>query len=357
MSDVLVLIPSLDPDDKLEQYVTGLTEKGLDRIVVVNDGSRVNVDVFKRLEERGVTVLTHPVNKGKGSALKTGFRYILEQWKSTRICGVVTADADGQHSPEDTLKVAETLKESGNFVLGCRDFYTDNVPFKSRFGNRITTLVFQFLYGKRVTDTQTGLRGIPYDLLPMCMECEGERFEYEIRMLIRLVTDRVPMVEVPIETLYFESNRATHFSAVKDSARIYWVMFRRGFLYYGVSVLSFLLDILLFAGISNLFAGLGVAGSLLVGTICARIVSSAFNFIMNRNVVFGSDGKLGVTALRYYLLCAMQMFLSWALVTGIVLLLPFAKVPVKVVVDCLLSLLSYHVQNKWVFERKESGEK
>ena len=126
------------------------------------------------------------MNQGKGRALKTAFSCLLNEYKPEEISGVVTVDADGQHSPEDPKRVAEALLEEEALILGTRNFSKDT-PFKSRYGNHITTAVFALLYGKKIRYTQTGLRGIPYGFLAECLRLEGERFEYEIKMLIDTV--------------------------------------------------------------------------------------------------------------------------------------------------------------------------
>ena len=123
LSNIVILIPSLDPDHMLGKYVSGLIKAGFGKIVVVNDGSNKEYDhYFEDLKDKGVTTLKHAVNQGKGRALKTGFHYILNTYSPEEVVGVVTADADGQHCVEDTVIVALQLAKDNSFVLGSRDF-------------------------------------------------------------------------------------------------------------------------------------------------------------------------------------------------------------------------------------------
>lgn len=239
--DIVVMIPSLNPDDKVIKYVNDLISIGFKNIIIINDGSNEDYDQYFKIlnEKEECIVLKHAVNQGKGRALKTGFNYYLNNFSKNQFKGVVTADADGQHSPEDTAKVALSLQNNPeSLILGTRDFNEEIVPFKSRIGNKLTTVVFSILYSKRINDTQTGLRGIPHDFISDCITMKGERFEYEINMLIEAVRNRVNFLEEKIQTIYFDSNRETHFNAVGDSLRIYGVIFKNFFKFIFSSMAS-----------------------------------------------------------------------------------------------------------------------
>lgn len=351
---IIILIPSLNPDEALTNYVRSLLKAGFQRLLIVNDGSTVNTHYFQELSAlEGCTVLTHSKNRGKGCALKTGFSYILEHYSPGEIAGVVTADADGQHSVHDTIEVAGCLYESGDFVLGCRQFTGKNVPPKSSFGNRITTAVFAAIYGKKISDTQTGLRGIPYSFLRDCLNCPGERFDYEIRMLITAVTNGVSIKELPIETIYYEGNRETHFHAVKDSFRIYKVILSQGIKYIMSSFSSFLVDISAFSLFTWLLTNIFKPHTaLFFATAGARILSSLFNYTMNRKVVFHTGTSPQKSLLRYYSLCVVQALVSWLLVTLLYSQLKHSATLIKIPVDTLLFFAGYHIQRTWVFSKK-----
>lgn len=353
LSKVVILIPSLEPDDMMCRYVKELSEAGFEKIVLVNDGSSKEYDRYFQEASNAACLLKHAVNQGKGRALKTGFHYVLNTYSKQEIVGVVTADADGQHSVEDTVKVAVKLLKENSFVLGTRNFNEPQVPFKSRNGNKITTGVFRLLYGKLINDTQTGLRGIPYDYLEDCLKLPGERFEYEIHMLIDAVQKKIPITEVLIKTIYFNSNRATHFSAVKDSVRIYHVIFANFLKFSCSGLLSSLIDISVFAFLTKcILKNAEVTLAVFAGTLIARIISSLCNYAMNKQVFQGKN-TTGGSFVRYYLLCAVQLCVSWGLVVLVFQKIQWDTTVIKILVDTLLFFISYQIQRNWVFRRSE----
>ncbi|MBP1743829.1 MAG: hypothetical protein H6Q58_807 [Firmicutes bacterium] len=346
----VVIIPALNPDEKLIALVGKLRGEDLD-VVVVNDGSREECwGIFNALEWRHqCDVLVHPENRGKGAALKTGIRYAWASYPDS--CGFVTADADGQHSAEDIAKVAAALEANpGCLVMGARDFGGGEVPFKSRWGNRITAAVFRLSTGLRCPDTQTGLRGIPRGHAEACLAIPGDRFEYEMNMLMQFAKDDIPMVQVPIETIYLEDNKSTHFNSVRDSARIYLNILR----YSLASVSSAVIDLTLFTMLTALF---GVTSSgILASTVLARTTSGAVNFALNRNWVFRSGSSRRAELAKYFTLFAGQMLTSWVLVAGLSSLLPHPAI-VKAITDTGLFFLSYQIQKRYIFhnERKDTA--
>ncbi len=164
----------------------------------------------------GAAVLTHDRNRGKGTALKTGFAWVAGHAPGET---VVCADSDGQHLVRDIVRVACAV-QPGTMVLGGRKF-TGKVPVRSRLGNSVTRHVFRALSGVPVYDTQTGLRAYPHELLDWLCSVPGERFEYEFQALLRARTAGIRIVEVEIETVYEVERRSSHFRPVRDSVRIY----------------------------------------------------------------------------------------------------------------------------------------
>ena len=224
-ASAVILIPSLEPDDRLPAYVRKLRERGFTRAVIVNDGSSEKYQpIFDELAAmEGVTVLKHEVNRGKGCGLKTGYTYIRDHMPDAS--GVITADADGQHTVEDCWKLAEALTDSKRAMyLGSRDFNLPNVPPKSRFGNKTTSTVFKLLYGQWLPDTQTGLRAFRREDLQFMIDVPGERFEYEMQVLIACARAKIAMIPLTIETVYENENEGTHFHPIRDSYRIYKVI-------------------------------------------------------------------------------------------------------------------------------------
>ena len=244
MDEFIILIPALNPPkDLLSSYIDELKEKGFRRILLVNDGSRAEYDeYFKKFKKDGVDVFSHYKNFGKGRALKNAFNYILNTYDDFSY--VITADSDGQHRAEDVFKIAKIAQEKEvAMYLGSRDFNKDNVPFKSSFGNKTTSLVYKLMFYDKINDTQTGLRAIPKSYLADFLDLHGERFEYEINMLINSSQTKKKMIEIPIETVYFDNNSETHFHPIRDSFKIYRVMLGTFFKFILASLSSFVVDI------------------------------------------------------------------------------------------------------------------
>lgn len=225
MDGIAIVLPAYEPGEALCGLVDGLSGE-FDPIVVVDDGSASEsaAAAFRRLENRrGVMLLRHAANRGKGAALKTAFARILADFPGVK--GVVTADADGQHLPGDIRRVAEaTLANPGRFTLGVRAF-DGEVPFRSRLGNAWTQWEFFLLTGVMVRDTQTGLRGIPRDLLRQAAQIPGERYEYESRMLVAAARLRARPVQIPVATVYLDGNAASHYRPFADTVRTQFALF------------------------------------------------------------------------------------------------------------------------------------
>lgn len=346
------VIPSLAPDTALPDYVTALLARGFGQVVVVDDGSGPSyASIFASLESlEGCTVLRHEVNHGKGRGLKTAFGYILGRpdWEGM---AVVTADADGQHSVEDVCRVAlETLERPDGLVLGARDLTQAHVPAKSKAGNRATSLAFRVLYGPYLPDTQTGLRGIPYSLLAWCGEIKGDRYEYEMNMLIRAAREKHPIRQVSIEAIYYNNNEGTHLRAIRDSWRVFAILIS-GLGWYTLSaLLSAVADVAAFTICDTwIFSALTPVFCYLWSTLAARIISSALNYTLNRRFVFHARPQRRAVV-RYYILWLCQLAASYGLLLALSWLLPWLHDSVnKAVGDIILAVCSYQIQMHWVF--------
>lgn len=224
---VVPVIPALNPDEKLLKSIEELISNGFEKIIIVNDGSNNN-KIFDDISNiRECVLLNHEINKGKGCALKTAFRYYKENLQKN-YDGVITLDADGQHQIEDVINISNVLTDNKLFVLGTRLFNTKETPFRNKFGNRLTSKLFEKLYGVYLKDTQTGLRAIPNHLIDLHINTHGERFEYEINALIDLVKSYEKILQIDIKTVYLEdSNKKSHFNPIKDSYKIYKILFKR----------------------------------------------------------------------------------------------------------------------------------
>ena len=351
----VVLIPALDPPVSFVKYVEKLIQNGISDIIVVDDGSR-DKDIFEKIDRHPqVVVLTHEVNFGKGRGLRTGIRYYLEHFSQEEYAGIVTADSDGQHLCEDVKKLGACLgSDDGKMILGVRDFNQADVPPKSRFGNKLTSSLFRVLLGYGVTDTQTGLRAIPNNMLQMCLEIPGDRFEYETAVLIWACKEK-RVEERTIHTVYLDENKGTHFHPIRDSYRIYRLLLGTFVKYLFVSLSSFLLDYLLFLlGAKLLFRGM--EWRIMEATVCARILSGIYNYFMNKKVVFENDGSYVRTGLGYLLLCVVQCAVSAVSVQFFTKALLADEAIVKPVVDIILFFVNYFIQKKIIFGRHRKSE-
>lgn len=344
MNNVCVIIPSLDPDERLGKVVSSLIEEGFRDIIIVDDGSKQeNKKHFPASEF--VTLLIHEKNKGKGAALKTAIKFVME---SRPDClGVVTCDGDGQHLAADAKNICSYMLETEDFVLGVRDFSLPDVPPKSRIGNKFSSIALFLCCGSMIKDTQTGLRAIPKKLFLPMSQVEGDRFEYETNVLLEARSMKAHISQVNIQTVYLDNNKGTHFHPVKDSLRIFGRIIR----YLLSSLSSFLIDIGLFALLTRL-----LSVGIILSTVVSRLLSSAANFYINKKIVFKS-GKSTIKALiKYYLLAVPVMLLSAFGVKGIAAVLninesSLSVTAIKLLVDFILFLLNYRIQKKWIFRK------
>lgn len=356
LNQIPIVIPAYEPDRRLIALLTNLLRNDM-FVVLVDDGSgAAYAQLFQEAERllgaKG-TVISYKTNQGKGHALKTAFEYVISH--APMSLGVVTADSDGQHTAEDIQKVKDCLKEHPNaLILGSRSFDGDSVPWKSRWGNRLTEKVFHYLSGVHVRDTQTGLRGIPLALAKELLQSKADRFEFEMCMLLDCA-GRYELVEVPIETVYDSvSQHQTHFRPVRDSFKIYGAMARRFGKFVFSSLSSSVLDLALFTLFCAMLRTRMRRNTYLVAaTVVARLLSASYNFWLNYRVVFRSSASVAVSGTKYACLAGAQMLLSAGLTVILCALLPtFSETVCKAAADVLLFLFSYYIQQNYVYQRK-----
>ena len=338
-SRLAVVIPAYRPSAGLIDLLGALQDSGLP-IVVVDDGSGPEfASTFARAAAfPNVQLLRHAVNLGKGAALKTAFNHLL--CSVPDLVGVVTADADGQHDPEDILGVAAELAKHPNaLVLGARMFGED-VPLRSRFGNVLTRGIMHALLGRRITDTQTGLRGIPASLLPRLLRLEATGYEFALEMLLAAHHLSMPVVERPIRTIYEPGNKSSHFNPIIDSMKIYFVLLRFG----SVSLLTALLDNLVF------ILSVHRLGSVLASQVLGRFFAVIFNYWMVRSSVFYSRQRHKTVLPKYLGLVVASGTCSYL---GIQFLAKRFGVPVvaaKLLVETVLFFVNFAVQRLFIFQ-------
>ncbi|MDD2458132.1 MAG: bifunctional glycosyltransferase family 2/GtrA family protein [Eubacteriales bacterium] len=334
-----VLIPAFQPDKKLVNLVRDLHAAGLEKIVVVDDGGgSESAALFAEIRTLNVPVVTHVVNQGKGRALKTGLNYILEHGLGD--WGVITADADGQHKPDDIEKIARAMTlDPDALVLGVREFKGD-VPLRSKFGNRMTRLIFTAINGADIRDTQTGLRGLPARHLRLFLQLKGEQYEYEMNQLLAIRTHEIKVSQVQIATVYIEANQSSHFNPVLDSLKIYGLLLR----FMASSSTAGLIDLGIFYGLSHL-----LPGYLLATVVAARIVSSLVNYFLNHTLVFARGSRHRQSLARYYVLATIIMLLSYSLIRLFNQVLGWPLLLAKISGDGLLYVLSFYMQREFVY--------
>jgi glycosyltransferase involved in cell wall biosynthesis len=341
----VILIPAYKPDEKLIELIERLQAAGYSRIVVADDGGGAAfAAIFAQVAARGCTVLTHSINMGKGRALKTGLNYCLAQ--NIAAAGVITADADGQHTCEDIGKLAAAMSEHPDaLVLGVR-YFTGKVPLRNKTGNTITRLVFSVIHGQDVRDTQTGLRGIPFSQMPLILSLSGERYEYEMNMLLAVRPNDIELIQVPIETIYIDGNSHSHYNVLLDSFRIYRLLFK----FLGSSFIATIVDYLIFT-----LMNLSVPNQVFSSVVVARVVSSMVNFSINRNIVFKRKNMPRYAIVRYYALATAVMFASYGLIKFFAEPLGLNIYVAKIFADSLLTTFSYVIQRDFVYhDRKRS---
>lgn len=352
-----LIVPAYKPTEDmipmLEQFVCNESYVP----VVVNDGSGEAFDELFSRVPKGCILLKHEVNRGKGAALKTAIDYVLKHLPE---CGIaVTADADGQHCNEDIQMVTDSaIAHPGTLVLGSRAFDGD-VPLRSRFGNSITRQVFAIASGVKLRDTQTGLRAFGREQMPAMLEIPGERYEYEINMLLYMAREGIPIREETIRTIYINDNAASHFNPFKDSLKIYACIFKfmgaslvRFFKFIASSLVGFCVDYVMVLLLSMLTAGMGAEKSLLISVVGARIVSATVNFIINKKVVFKSDGSWKAELGKYAVLAACILIANYLLMHLLTITLGMHIAVAKLIVEVVLFILSFTVQGKFVYRRK-----
>lgn len=348
MDDIVIIIPSYKPEREIMMEFIGKVKSNFKNIVVVDDGSGKEYrDFFNNLQNEGIVVLRHYINFGKGRGIKTAFNYVLNNYPD--ILGVVTADCDGQHYIEDIIKCAEKLKENPEkLVIGYRNFDEKQVPFRSRFGNKITRGVFNTFVGIKITDTQSGLRAFGKNTMETFLRTAGERYEYETNMLIDCKEKDIEIAEVPISTVYIKNNSGSHFNPIKDSIIIYKLFAK----YIISSLSSFIVDILLFTLFVSLLPKINLKGitEIVIATILARIISATYNFIINSKVVFKNQSKNSI--IKYFILCIVQMFISAFAVSALFDLLHINSTLIKVIVDTVIFIINFVIQREWVFKKK-----
>jgi len=338
----VLLIPAYNPEEKIVPLVKELPKGVFDHILIINDGSGPKYsEIFIQLSMvENVKILTHEGNQGKGAALKTGFSYVL---KNINNCpGVITADADGQHLKKDILAIADCLKpEQRRLTIGSRTFDAE-VPLRSHFGNKMTRAVMKLFFKINLKDTQSGLRAIPFSLLPKLLSIPFNRYEFEIEMLLVAEKNGYRFEELEIETVYENNNISSSFNPVVDSAKIYFVLFR----YILASLITAVVDYIIF------FISYAFFPKIFLCTYFARLVALFVNFVILKKFVFHSKEKIITIGMKYLLIVVISGFISSLAIEYFHNVLNLNIVLSKISAELLLYFGIFIAQKEFVFKRK-----
>ena len=342
MNSRVALVPSYEPDFNLLDVVIDLLVSGF-TVVVVNDGSEEKYnEVFDKLPKE-VHYLSYATNGGKGYALKYGMNYIKNNFGE---CTIVTMDSDGQHKVKDAIRICDECEaqEEDSLILGSR-FFDKKAPFKSRFGNFMARTSFLISTHHKIYDTQTGLRAFNSNLLDMMVNVKGDRYEYEMNVLLESIKRDVPIREVKIETIYINNNAGTHYNPFKDTMKI----FKEVIKFSISSLIGFGVDF----GVYSLLNLIPVAWSqwYLMCQILARIVSASVNFTLNYKLVFKSKSNVMLAVLKYAALALFILgcgtFFLWLFVD----IAGMNKYLAKILVEVTMFIISWLIQRLFVFRK------
>lgn len=339
-SDIAIVIPAYRPNQNLLHLVNELHQVCQSPIIVIDDGN-VDQTIFQAL--KNVTILHHRQNQGKGAALKTGFQHVIKQHPNLH--GVVTADADGQHSVSDILKIIQLLDQDDRvFFLATRTF-DQKTPLRNRLGNLITRFVFRAVTKVLVLDTQNGLRAIPTWMLPDLITVPGQRYEYEMAMLKFIATKNITIIQVPTATIYGQKDAVSSFNPLRDSLLIYRTLLQPFMRYLMTAILSFVIDYGLFIWFFHLLSHPWKA---IFAVIAARVISGILNYLMNRFYTFKANVRWIKSSGQYFLLFLLILAAS-AVFTDMLIYLGLPHPLAKVLVDSTLFFISFRVQKRWIF--------
>ena len=270
----IVIIPAYKPNNELVQIVDQLHNNNLG-IIVVDDGSGPEYkQIFDKISDKAHIV---PIvcNAGKGTALKTGMKILMQDYPDCEY--FVTADADGQHKCEDILRIFDELEHGSKFVLTVRRFQKD-MPLRSKVGNNLSRYIYCILNGHYFPDNQSGLRGFCSENADWLVKVDGNKYDYEMNVLYYADKQGIQITTMPIEALYIDNNSSSHFNPVKDTVKIYARLFYSARITFASWLImeTMLLFISIFLGYHATHITIPTIGG--TGVI--------FNIILNKFVIF-----------------------------------------------------------------------
>jgi putative flippase GtrA len=330
----IALIPAYEPDDRLIVLLKELNDNNF-KSIIVNDGSDKSYNkIFDRASKYG-TVITYEGNKGKGHALKTGLKYIKNNFKNKYT--VVTIDCDGQHKVKDALNLCNYVED--NYIILGKRIRNKKTPIRSKIGNRITKFIFFLVTGIDIYDTQTGLRAFNETVIDYLLNIKGEKYEYEMNVLLNCFINNIKVKEIEIETIYINNNSGSHFNTVKDAFKIYKDIFKFSL----SSLICALIDYILF--ITFMLFSKNVT----LSNIVSRIISASINYKINKKFIF-NNYKSNNSLIKYFTLALCILILNTILLN--VIKMYINKFIAKIIVEIILFFLSFTIQRIYIFRKK-----
>ncbi len=347
-NEILIIIPAYNPPIKLFEALLTKLEGAFKHVLIVNDGSDESFnDFFKKLE-RKYHVLKHEYNLGKGEAIKTAYRFAYDNYKD--VLAYVVIDCDNQHDIEDMINCCKAaIERPDSLVIGVRDFSLDTVPFKSKAGNKITRLMFKWLFNKDITDTQTGLRAISPNIVDKLLAVSGSRYNYELKCLITCCEENIPIVEVPIKTIYIENNKESRFNPVKDS----FIIYKEFINYYLRLFIPYLISLLVFLIVFYFMNSNNDLKALIIVNIIAGIINIVTNIIMNYRNIY-KHNNLG-NNLVYILKKILKIFIAGFFIYICYNLLNINLLLSKVLVDIILTIIIFLIFRNVGFKNEKKN--
>jgi putative flippase GtrA len=335
-NEIGIIIPALNPNEKILKIVEDLKRLKFQNIIVVDDGSKKECKkYFQILKDKfNATIIENINNCGKGASIKAAIKQVYEKFYFS---GIITMDCDGQHLVEDVVKIADEMNEN-DVIFGIRNFNNPGVPFRSKFGNKFSSFYLKLTTGIYLEDTQTGLRGIPKKYFELAINTEGQRYEYEMNFLLQACLKKVNIKKVYINTVYGENE--SYFRIIRDSYKIYNEFFKNII----ASLICAIVDVLIFGILLNIF-------SIFLSNIIARISSGFFDFALNKIWVFKKKNSKNTIKefIKYVILFLVQMLINSILVTYIVGVLGHC-ILVKIIINIVLYFINFFIKKRLIFK-------
>ena len=352
MSKRAILIPIYEPDESSLVFLSKFKPEDFDSFLVIDDGSGERfAHIFKAIgETTPFQVIGYPENKGKGYALKYGFKLLLE--KDPDLTTIITADGDGQHAYEDILRVRECAAENEDaIIMGNRAFEKKKVPLASQIGHAFASLSFRTVSKQKIPDVQTGLRAIPAPLFQLALDTPGNRYDYEHDFLLEAAkTSRIVVID--IKAIYIDNNRGSHFHPVTDTIIIYKYVLLAFFAFLS----SWAFDLGLFYVFSTLVFYQNLEAQVFLSSLLSRIASGSFHFLILFLFVFDERFGHGGKILKFGISFLIGLVLSSTLIYAFA----HTQIPLtlaKFIVDAAILVLNLVGTRIIVYALNRSGKR